>query len=93
MTPDVLRRSVEAAILPMCAAFGPTGIEGGRFLADHPGGPVLRLRTGTEIERVALQSQVWMLPQVHILLLRLGLSANEIARIRLDFDSAEAPVP
>jgi hypothetical protein len=87
---EALRRSVEAAILPLVVSLGPWGVEQGHWLPDRQGKPVLWLSTRTEIERVALQSQVWLLPQVHVLLARVGVPPSDVTRTRLEFTSREA---
>ena len=48
------------------------------------------MRTRTEIERVALQAQVWLLPQVQMLLARVGVPHTDVSRVRLGLTSAQA---
>jgi hypothetical protein len=86
---DALRRSVDAAIRPTVASLGAWGVEEGHWLPDREGEPVIWLRTRTEIQRVALQAQVWLLPQVQIILTRLSVPYSSVARLRLEVTSAE----
>jgi len=90
MNDEALRRSVDAAILPLLLSLGPWGVEEGHWLPDRLGRPVLWLRTRTEIERVALEAQVWLVPQVAVLLARVGVPPTEVSRMRLEFTSREA---
>ena len=90
MDDDSLRKAVDAAILPMVASIGAWGVEEGHWLLDQNGRPVVWLRTRTEIERVALQAQVWLLPQVQIILTRLSVPYSVISRVRVEVTSAEA---
>ncbi|MEO5853616.1 MAG: hypothetical protein ABIQ15_13990 [Nocardioides sp.] len=90
MGDEALRRSVDAAILPLLVSLGPWGVEEGHWLPDRDGKPVLWLRTRTEIQRVALEAQVWLPPQVAVLLARVGVPPVEVSRMRLEFTSGEA---
>lgn len=77
-------------MVPMVASFGPWGVVEGHWLPDRDGAPVVWLRTRTEIERVALQSQAWMLPQVQVILARLGVPPQRVLALRLEVTSTEA---
>ncbi len=87
---DSLRKAVDAAMLPMVKSIGAWGVEEAHWLPDRSGSPVVWLRTRTELERVALQSQWWLLPQVQILLQRLSVPYAMVVRTRLEVTSAEA---
>lgn len=86
---DLTKKAVDAAILPMIVSIGPWGVQEGHWLPDRDGDPVVWLRTRTEIERVALEAQVWLLPQVQVILTRLGLPFDQVKGLRLEITSAE----
>ena len=90
MTDDALGKAVDAAMLPMVKSIGAWGVDEAHWLPDSDGSPVVWLRTRTEIERVALESQWWLLPQVQILLQRLSVPYASVVRARLQVTSAEA---
>jgi hypothetical protein len=90
VTSDAVGKSVDAAIVPIVAALGSWGVEEGHWLPDRHGAPVVWLRTRTEAERVALESQVWVLPQVQITLTRLGVPHDVVWPLRLEVTSTEA---
>lgn len=89
MSDDALRKAVDAAIRPAVASLGAWGVEEGHWLPDRDGEPVIWLRTQTEIQRVALEAQVWLRPQVQIILTRLSVPYSSVARLRLRVTSAE----
>lgn len=82
-------KAVDAAIRPTVASLGAWGVEEGHWLPDIDGEPVIWLRTRTEIQRVALESQVWLLPEVQIILTRLSVPYSSVARLRLQVTSSE----
>lgn len=90
MTEEPLRRAADAAITPMVASLAPWGVLDCHWLPDRNGDPVVWLRVGTEIERVLLEAQVWLLPQVQVLLARVGMPPSQVLQARLEVTSAEA---
>ncbi|RLV47529.1 hypothetical protein D9V37_15225 [Nocardioides mangrovicus] len=80
----------EAAITPIVASLAPWGVVGGFVEVDASGSPVLWLRATTEIGRVELQAQAFLLPQVQIILTRLGLPYAMVRDLRLAMTSVEA---
>jgi hypothetical protein len=86
---EALRKAVEAAILPLCASLAPYGVEAGHWLPDRQGDPVVWLSTGTEIQRVELEAQVWLLPQVRVILARVGVPPPKVTSLRLEITSRE----
>lgn len=90
MTDDALRKAVDAALLPMVASIGPWGVVDAHWLPDREGQPVIWLRTRTEIERVALQAQPWVLTQVQIMMTRLSVPYSAVSRAGLEVTSLEA---
>ena len=87
---DQLRRAVDAAMLPLVASLAPAGVVEAHWLPDRSGDPVVWIRLETEIARVALQSHSWVLPQVQVILARLGLSPEKVLALRLEITSSEA---
>ncbi|GGF52466.1 hypothetical protein GCM10011519_28030 [Marmoricola endophyticus] len=87
---EALRRAVDAAMVPMVASLGGAGVLDAHWLPDRAGEPVVWLRVRTEIQRVELQAQAWLLPQVQVLLTRLSVPYAVIARLRLEVTSVEA---
>jgi len=85
-----MRKSVDAALLPMVASLGGWGVVEAHWLPDRDGSPVIWLRTRTKIEAVALQSQVWLLPQLQVTMTRLGVPHDLVWRLRFEFTSIEA---
>ncbi len=89
MNPESLKRSVDAALVPMVASLGSWGVESAHWLPDRAGEPVIWLRTRTQAQRLALQSQVWLLPQVQVTLSRLSVPHAVVWRVRVEITSAE----
>ena len=83
------QRAVDAAILPLVASLAPWGVESGHWLPSPDGEPVVWLRTRTEIQRVALQSQSWVLPHLRMILMRLQIPPDRLMRTRLEISSLE----
>lgn len=77
-------------MVPMVVSLAGAGVEGAHWHPDRAGEPVVWLRTRTEIQRVQLQAQAWLLPQVQMLLTRLSVPYAMISRLRLEFTSVEA---
>lgn len=77
-------------MVPIVASLAPWGVLEGHWLPDRAGDPVVWIRVGTEIERVLLEAQVWLLPQVRILLARVGLPPQQVMSSRLEVTSTEA---
>lgn len=90
MTDDQLRRAVDAAMLPIVASLAPVGVREAHWLPDRSGDPVVWMRVDTEAARVAVQSYSWVLPQVQIILTRLGLESQKVMALRLEITSGEA---
>ena len=84
-----MRKAVDAAILPLLVSLGPYGVEEGHWLPDRDGDPVVWLRTGSEIERVQLEAQVWLRAQVQVILARLGVPPSKVSSLRLEITSRE----
>jgi hypothetical protein len=77
-------------MLPMVVAMGCWGVEECHWLPDRTGAPVIWLRTRTRAQRSALQSQVWLIPQVQVTLARLGVPHDVLWPVRVEITSAEA---
>lgn len=90
MEGEALRRAVDAAMVPMAASFGGAGVIDAHWLPDRAGEPVVWLRVHTELQRVELQAQPWVLSQVQILMTRLSVPWSVISRLRLEVTSVEA---
>lgn len=84
------RRAVDAAMLPIVASLGAVGVLEAHWLPDRSGDPVVWIRVQTEAGRVAVQSYPWVLPQVQVMLSRLGLSGEKVMALRLEVTSVEA---
>ena len=84
------RRAVDAAMLPIVASLGAVGVIEAHWLPDRAGDPVVWIRVQTEAGRVAVQSYPWVLPQVQVMLTRLGLSGEKVMALRLEVTSGEA---
>jgi len=85
-----MRRAADAAIVPLVASLAPWGVKEAHWLPDRDGVPVIWVRVGTELQRVALEAQSWLLPQMHVILARMGMPSEEVMGSRLEVTSAEA---
>lgn len=90
VTDEALRKALDAALLPMVKSIGPWGVVDAHWRPDPAGQPVIWLRTRTEIERVALQAQPWVLTQVQIMMTRLSVPYSAVSKARLEVTSLEA---
>ncbi|MBA2558854.1 MAG: hypothetical protein H0V07_03030 [Propionibacteriales bacterium] len=90
MNDDTLSRSIDAAMVPILASLGCWGVEEGHWLPDRNGAPVIWLRTRTQSQQTALQSQVWLVAQVQATLTRLGVPHDVVWPLRVEMTSAEA---
>ena len=90
MTDDQLRRAADAAMLPIVASLAPAGVVGAHWLPDRAGDPVVWIQVQSEAARVAVESYSWVLPQVQVILARLGLPPEKVQALRLEVTSAEA---
>lgn len=90
MTDETLRRAADAAMLPIVASLAPAGVIGAHWLPDRTGDPVVWIRVQSEASRVAVESHSWVLPQVQVILSRLGLPPEKVMALRLEVTSAEA---
>jgi hypothetical protein len=90
VTDDQLRRAADAAMLPIVASLAPAGVIGAHWLPDRAGDPVVWIRVQSEAGRVAVESYSWVLPQVQVMLSRLGLPSEKVLALRLEVTSAEA---
>jgi hypothetical protein len=80
---------VDAALVPVVAALAGWGVEEAHWLPDRDGAPVIWLRTRTRAQRTALQSQVWLVPQVQVTLTRLGVAHGDVWSLRVELTSAQ----
>ncbi|MDZ5661696.1 hypothetical protein SFC79_07980 [Nocardioides sp. S-58] len=87
---EELRRAADAAMLPVVASLAPAGVLEAHWLPDPAGDPVVWVRVRTEADRVALQSYSWVLPQVQVIMSRLGLPPQQVLALRLEVTSGEA---
>lgn len=90
MAEEQLKRSVDAAMLPIVASLAPAGVLEAHWLPDRSGDPVVWIRVRCESDRLAVESYSWVLPQVQVILARLGLPADKVSALRLEVTSAEA---
>ena len=77
-------------MLPIVTSLAPAGVLEAHWLPDRSGDPVVWIRVGTEAGRVAVESYSWVLPQVQVILSRLGLSPEKVQSLRLEVTSSEA---
>ena len=89
MAPDAFDKQLEAALLPMVASLGGSGVESAHWLPDRDGRPVVWLRTHTRAQREWLERQAWVLPQVQIIMTRLNVPHSSVWGLRLEITSAE----
>ncbi|SEC91469.1 hypothetical protein SAMN04489844_3245 [Nocardioides exalbidus] len=85
-----LKRSVDAAMLPVVVSLGAVGVLEAHWLPDRRGDPVVWIRVQDEASRVAVESYSWVLPQVQAILARLGLPPTQVLTLRLEVTSGEA---
>ena len=90
MTDDELRRAADAAMLPIVTSLAPAGVIGAHWLPDRAGDPVVWILVQSEAGRVAVESYSWVLPQVQVILARLGLPSEKVMALRLEVTSVEA---
>jgi hypothetical protein len=90
MGDDQLRRAADAAMLPIVASLAPAGVLEAHWLPDREGDPVVWIRVATEAGRVAVESYAWVLPQVQVVLARLGLPPEKVLALRIEVTSTEA---
>ncbi|MEO6512373.1 MAG: hypothetical protein ABIO16_15350 [Nocardioides sp.] len=84
------QRAADAAMLPIVASLAPAGVIAAHWLPDRDGDPVVWLRVQTEAGRVAVESYAWVLPQVQVMMSRLGLAGDKVMSLRLEVTSVEA---
>lgn len=89
MSEEQLRKAVDAAMLPIVASLAPAGVLEAHWLPDRAGDPVVWIRVDSEASRVAVQSYSWVLPQVQVILARLGLSPEKVMALRMEVTSTE----
>ena len=77
-------------MLPIVTSLAPAGVIGAHWLPDRAGDPVVWIRVQNEASRVAVESYSWVLPQVQVILSRLGLPPEKVLALRLEVTSAEA---
>ena len=77
-------------MLPIVTSLAPAGVTGAHWLPDRTGDPVVWIRVQSEAGRVAVESYSWVLPQVQVILSRLGLPPDKVIALRLEVTSAEA---
>lgn len=77
-------------MLPIVASLAPAGVVGAHWLPDRAGDPVVWIQVQSEAGRVAVESYSWVLPQVQVILSRLGLPPEKVQALRLEVTSAEA---
>lgn len=77
-------------MVPIVASLAPVGVLEAHWLPDRAGDPVVWIRVATEAARVEVQSYSWVLPQVQIVLSRLGLAPEKVMALRLEVTSREA---
>lgn len=87
---DQLRRAADAAMLPIRASLAPAGVTEVHWLPDTGGDPVVWIRVATEAGRVAVESYAWVLPQVQVVLARVGVPPEKVLALRLEVTSGEA---
>jgi hypothetical protein len=90
MDDEQQRKVVDAAMLPIVASLGPAGVIEAHWLPDRDGDPVVWIRVQSEAGRVAVESYPWVLPQVQVVLSRLGLSGDRVMALRMEVTSVEA---
>jgi hypothetical protein len=84
------RKAIDQAMRPMLVSLGPWGVDDCHWLPAADGEPVVWIRTRTELQRVALEAQVWLRPQVQMMLTRASVPYPIVSRVRLRVASAEA---
>lgn len=90
MSDDQPRRAADAAMVPIVASLAPAGVLSAHWLPDRAGDPVVWIRVSTEAARAAVESCTWVLPQVQIILARVGLAPEKVLALRLEVTSGEA---
>jgi hypothetical protein len=81
--------AVDAALVPLVASLGPWGVEEAHWLPDREGSPVVWVRVRTAQQRVALESQAWLVAQLHVTLARVGVPHQVVRSARVLVSSAE----
>ena len=84
-----LGRAVATALPGLVASLRAWGVTDAHALPGPHGVPVIWLATGTEAERRVLEAQGWLATQVRALLLRHGVPPEQIADVRVMFESGE----
>lgn len=82
-------RALDAAIGPLVASFAAWGVLGACWRLDDAGRVVVWLRASTEIERVSLQAQPFIMAQTQVILIRLGAAHEVVKNLRLEMFSDE----
>lgn len=90
MTDETLRRAADAAMVPIVTSLAPAGVIGAHWLPDRAGNPVVWIRVQSEASRAVVESYSWVLPQVQVILSRLGLPPEKVMALRLEVTSAES---
>ena len=82
-------RKVDIALPTIAVSTASWGVRACHWLPDVQGGPAVWLTTGTERERVSLESAVWLRSQVTMMLMRQGVPHEVTQQLRVFVDSLE----
>jgi hypothetical protein len=82
-------KGVDAALVPLVASLAAWGVEEAHWLPDHEGSPVIWVRVRTAKQRLALESQPWLVAQLQVTLARVGVPHEEARSARVLVSSAE----
>ena len=87
---EAVARLVRQSIPAILATLGPWGVGVAHCLPGPDDQPVLWLGLTSDAQRDAIVQQKWLGSQVHMMLLRNGLSPTKIKDVRIMFDSHES---
>lgn len=80
---------LNAGLVPLVASLAPWGVSEVHWLPGHDSTPVIWLRTRTKTERARLETQGWLMFQVHLMLSNLGVPHDLVRSIRAEITSLE----
>ena len=84
-----LGRAVATTLPDLVASLRAWGVTDAHWLPGPHGVPVPGLAPGTESERTTLEAQGWLATQVRVLLLRHGVSPEQVGDVRVMSEAGE----
>lgn len=81
--------SLDAGLVPLVASLAPWGVSEAHWLSGRDSTLVIWLRTQTKAERARLETQGWLMFQIHLMLTHLGAPYHLLRSISAEITSLE----